>query len=386
MNRILKLLFLLFFVTACSNDTPFPRSAELPLTPYPDTPSPAELDAPLVEAPALVELDMLNELDGWGVTETQIVRTNDGGITWYNVTPPDVTETGYSADTFILDNDHAWVHKPDFENFPNSGVMYRTTDGGLTWTNVTTPFSRGDVNFIDANNGWVLADLGVGAGSNAIAVYQTTNGGMTWEQNYTNDPNSADADNSLPLGGLKSDLVPLNMETAWVGGVVYAPGEVYLYRTDDSGHNWDQVTVELPAGAENFELGIDRDQMQFVSAKNGFIVLRMAGDATQTAVYVTQDAGKTWVLTPTVIDGAGSTEFLSAQEMVLYDGEQFHVTRDAARTWTTVSPDVVFSETFANMEFANTLAGWVITLDPATNHRSLYRTHDGGKTWFPVIP
>lgn len=386
MKRILTLLFLLVFSTACSNNTSSPRSAESPPTPYSDTPSPAEIDAPLVEAPALLELDMFNELDGWGVTETQIVRTNDGGITWYNVTPPDVAEMGFSVDTFILDNNTAWLQKPDFENFPNSGFMYRTTDGGLTWTNASSPFSRGDINFVDSNDGWVLADLGVGAGSNAVAVYQTTDGGDTWEQTYINDPNSPDAGDSLPLGGIKSDLVALDRQTAWISGVVYAPGEVYLYRTEDGGHNWDQVSVALPAGAENFELSIDQDQMQFVSATDGFFVLRMAGDATQTVVYVTHDAGNTWSLGSAIIDGAGAMDFLSAEELIMYDGGQFHVTRDAARTWVTVSPDIVFGEAFANMEFVNTLAGWVMTLDPANNHRSLYRTSDGGATWFPVIP
>jgi photosystem II stability/assembly factor-like uncharacterized protein len=242
MKRILNVLFLLVFVTACSNDTSSPRSAEFPPTPYIDTPSPAEISAPRVEAPALLELNMFNELEGWGVTDTQIVRTNDGGITWYDVTPPDVTELGFSVDTFSLDRNHAWLQKPDFENFPNSGFMYRTTDGGLTWASAATPFSRGDVSFVDPNNGWALADLGVGAGSNAVAVYQTTNGGATWRQTYINDPNSSNASDSLPLGGLKSDLVPLNMETAWVTGVVYAPGDVYLYRTDDGGHNWNRVS------------------------------------------------------------------------------------------------------------------------------------------------
>ena len=67
---------------------------ELSPTPYPDTPSPAGLNAPLIESPVLVKIRFLSELDGWGVTETQIARTNDGGITWYDVTPPDMTETG----------------------------------------------------------------------------------------------------------------------------------------------------------------------------------------------------------------------------------------------------------------------------------------------------
>jgi photosystem II stability/assembly factor-like uncharacterized protein len=248
------------------------------------------------------------------------------------------------------------------------------------------PFSRGDIHFLDDQHGWMLADLGIGAGSNAVAVFQTTDGGATWEQTYTNDPNHANASDSLPLSGIKSGLVPLNMNTAWVSGVIYAPGETYLYRTDDSGRNWMQVVLSLPEGAQNSELGIDAGQMEFVSATDGFIAMRMSGESTQTAFYITTDSGDTWTLMPTIINGAGESEFLSAQETVIYDGEQFYVTHDAARTWVTVAPDIVFDETFANMGFVNTMSGWVITLDPTTNHRSLYRTSDGGATWFPVIP
>ena len=146
------------------------------------------------------------------------------------------------------------------------------------------------------------------------------------------------------------------------------------------------MPMPLPADAQNFELGIDRDQMKFVSPKDGYLALRMSGDATQTAVYVTHDAGNTWRLTPTVLNGAGASSFLTRQEAVIYNGEQFQVTRDEAQTWSAVVPDISFGETFAGMEFVNLTSGWVITIDPSTNHRSLYRTQDGGSTWLPVVP
>jgi len=361
------------------------ENPELPPTPYPDTPAPDAIEAPLVESPAFIEIQFLNELDGWAVTETQLIRTNDGGITWYTVTPSDLTETGYTAETLVFDRNHVWVQKPDFNNFPNNGLLYRTTDGGLTWTISSTPFSGGDLNFIDVNNGWMLADLGVGAGSNAVAVFQTTDGGATWTQTYTNDPNNPEAGDSLPLGGIKSDLVPLDMQTAWVSGVIYSPGTVYLYRTDDGGQTWAPVTLALPEGAENFELGIDRDQLQFVTASEAFLGVRMSGEISQTAIYVTNNAGNTWTLTPALIPNGGESDFLSAQEAIVYNGEQFYVTRDAARTWNVVSPDIVFGDSFATMDFVNLMSGWVVTVDPE-NHRSLYRTMDGGATWLPVIP
>ncbi|HSO11471.1 MAG TPA: hypothetical protein VLT51_03790 [Anaerolineales bacterium] len=387
MKRILSSLFLSsLLLSACTipvgstaqpmEDTPVP---------YPDTPSPVTISAPLVESPALVSIHFINSLDGWGVTETQIVRTNDGGITWYNVTPPDLTETGYKVAMDVLDNDHVWVHLPDYDNYPNSGTLYRTTDGGLAWVTASSPFSGGDIHFLDVNNGWVLADLGVGAGSNAVAVYQTTDGGASWHQKYINDPNAANAGESLPLGGLKAGLAPLNMQTAWVYGVTYASGKPYLFRTDDGGANWSEVTLPLPPGAENFELGIDRDQMKFVSSNDGFIAMRFTGDIYQLAVYVTRDGGNTWTLTPTLIPDGGSVNFMSAEEAVIYNGNQFYVTRDAARTWSIIPPDVKFGDVFAGMDFSDPNTGWVITLDP-NNHRSLYGSGDGGATWFPIIP
>lgn len=397
MTLRIGLLALAFLLSGCNiSVTSFPASpepsventiepTEAPPTPYPDTPAPPSLDAPLIEAPAFIAIQFFNELDGWGLTETYIVRTNDGGINWYNVTPADLDEAGFAVQMFILDNDHAWVQKPDFNNFPNNGLLYHTADGGRTWGISSTPFSGGDLSFLDADNGWVLADLGVGAGSNAVAVFQTTDGGATWTQTYTNDPNNPEAADTLPLGGIKADLVPLNMQTAWVGGVIYSPGTIYLYRTEDGGHTWAPVTLELPDGAENFELGVDRDQMQFISATEGFLIVRMSGDSTQTAVYVTRDGGDTWTLTPTLIPEAGASDILSADEVIIYNGEQFYVTRDAARTWATVTPDIVFGDSFVTMDFVNPNSGRIVNLD-ANGHRSLYRTHDGGATWFPVAP
>lgn len=397
MTLRIGLLALAFLLSGCNiSVTSFPASpepsventiepTEAPPTPYPDTPAPPSLDAPLIEAPAFIDIQFFNELDGWGLTETYIVRTNDGGINWYNVTPADLDEAGFAVQMFILDNDHAWVQKPDFNNFPNNGLLYHTADGGRTWGISSTPFSGGDLSFLDADNGWVLADLGVGAGSNAVAVFQTTDGGATWTQTYTNDPNNPEAADTLPLGGIKADLVPLNMQTAWVGGVIYSPGTIYLYRTEDGGHTWAPVTLELPDGAENFELGVDRDQMQFISATEGFLIVRMSGDSTQTAVYVTRDGGDTWTLTPTLIPEAGASDILSADEVIIYNGEQFYVTRDAARTWATVTPDIVFGDSFVTMDFVNPNSGRIVNLD-ANGHRSLYRTHDGGATWFPVAP
>jgi len=285
--------------------------------------------------------------------------------------------------------------------YPSHGV-YKSSNGGASWTLVysgndgfgtqwngyITPFNwyNNELMSVPDQAGNIFFTGGHQGGDPTYNPFmRSTDGGATWTQTYTNDPNNPEAADTLPLGGIKADLVPLNMQTAWVGGVTYSPGTIYLYRTDDGGHTWAPVTPELPDGAENFEFGIDREQMQFVSATDGFLIVRMSGDSTQTAVYVTRDGGDTWTLTPTLIPEAGASDILSADEVIIYNGEQFYVTHDAARTWATITPDIVFGDSFVTMDFIDPNSGWIVILD-ANDHRSLYRTHDGGVTWSPAAP
>jgi photosystem II stability/assembly factor-like uncharacterized protein len=113
--------------------------------------------------------------------------------------------------------------------------------------------------------------------------------------------------------------------------------------------------------------------------------MRLTSANDQLALYVTQDGGNSWTLTPNVLPGSGVADFISAQEAVVFSSDQFYVTRDAARTWNIVLPDLKFGEVFAGMDFFDTLHGWVLTMDPS-GRRTLYRSHDGGATWFPIVP
>ncbi len=403
MKKYFSFLFLLIFITACAapateivllpeptateaavvetTATEIQAAAQSALAPE-NTPLPAVVEAPIIESPSIIFIDMMDEVYGWGITETEVVSTNDGGVTWYNVTPPGLIDVGYSVFTDFLDKSHAWVQTVDPNNYPNGGSIYRTTDGGLTWEAFQTPFSAGDMEFLDADNGWMMADLGVGAGSMAIAIFQTTDGGASWNRTYTNDPSIEGAGDSLPLGGIKVMMVPLDMNTAWVGGVVYSSGSTYLFRTDDGGKTWSQVTMMLPGKAQSSELTIE--QVKFFSPTQGFLAIRLTSNSLETIFYITQDGGQTWNPAPASLPNSGKLEIPSATEMIFYYNSQFYVTKDAANTFETITPNVAFGEFLTDMNFVNASTGWVITTSP-TNQRTLYKTTDGGLTWFPLI-
>ncbi len=346
------------------------------------TPLPASIDAPLIESPSIIFINMLDEVYGWAVTETELIRTNDGGVTWYNVTPPGLTDVGYSVFTEFLDKTHAWVQVIDPNNYPNGGTLYRTSDGGITWDSSETPFSSGDIEFVDADHGWMMADLGVGAGSMAVSVFRTSDGGATWARAFTNDPNLEGAGDSLPLSGIKVMLVPLDVNTAWIGGVIYSSGSTYLFRTEDGGKTWAQATMMLPAEAQSSELMIE--QVKFFAPEQGFLAIRMTSTDQQTIIFTTKNGGETWDPAPAKLPSLGRLEIPSAKEMIFYYNNQFYVTKDAAATFEVINPDVNFGESLTDMSFVNSSTGWVVTTSP-TDQRKLYKTTDGGKTWFAII-
>lgn len=320
---------------------------------------------------------MLDENAGWGISDTAVLRTADGGVTWHDVTPRNARSLGYAASSEFLDSQHAWLLLPD-EKSMFAGTLDRTIDGGATWSSFPVPFGGGVMRFLDPAHGWMMASLGAGMGSEAVAVYQTTDAGSTWSRTYANDPTQGGAEGGLPLGGIKDGITPADMTTAWIGGVTYAVGQIYLYQTHDAGHTWMQSPVEVPTGYVQAEA--ETTGPIFVNAKIAFLPVHLSTqNGVMLAIYVSRDGGASWLLTPTLIPLGGQADFVSDQAGFVWNGSVLYVTKDGAQSWTTISPDTAFGATFGGMDFVSPLIGFVVT--DASGARTLYRTLDGGVTW-----
>lgn len=353
-----------------------PDTVSLPASqapqPIPATPAPA------VPSPALLSFHMLDERAGWGITETGVFRTDDGGLSWQDITPPGAAILAYGVASFFLDASHGWVLLVNQDNPMTAGTLYRTVNGGGTWDSIPVPFGGGRLVFLDASNGWMLADQGVAAGSNAVSVLQTTDGGSTWILNFVNDPTFPGATDSLPLSGLKNGLSPIDMQTAWIGGVTYAAGVVYLYRTSDGGHLWEQVPFRVPADQAQAQL--DTDGPIFVGPRDAFLPIHVySSNGTQLDLYASHDRGESWTRQSSLPNG-GSLDFVSPNDGIFWDGAAFYVTHDGAANWQRIVPNVAFGENFADLDFVSPLLGWVLTND-VTGRRRLYVSTDGAANW-----
>ena len=115
-----------------------------------------------------------------------------------------------------------------------STALYRTTNGGTSWSNITgtIPVGSGDITYIcikndDPNTAWV--SLG---GYNTTRVYQTINGGTSWTNISTGLP-------SLPV----MCLVQNKQNTSQVE--LYAGTDVGVYMKAGSA-NWTMFSTGLP--------------------------------------------------------------------------------------------------------------------------------------------
>jgi photosystem II stability/assembly factor-like uncharacterized protein len=288
---------------------------------------------------------------------------------------------GTPTSSFFLDPTTGWVVIPGAD--PTSGTLHHTTDGGVTWASITVPFGGGSIKFVDSMNGWELVGLGAGMSHEAVAIFRTNDGGTTWSQVFINDPNASSSSDSLPFVGDKNGISALDANNGWVTGSQPSDNFIYVYSTQDGGITWTHQDLTLPIGYSNAMT--DAYLPVFFGTRDAILPVRLYATDIGAEFYISHDGGQNWTAT-TPVAQEGLFSIASATEFFVWDGgSSLKVTHDAGASWSTVMPNINIQGTISSMEFVNANTGWVITSD-SSNHKSLYKTIDGGKTWNILNP
>ena len=108
-----------------------------------------------------------------------VYKSTDGGLRWQpNATSPLPVSLGSPAQFGWTDGEDGWVASGDGHG------LYRTTDGGRTWTRTPLPNAAGpaalegrlQIAFTDAQDGFLAASNRSGT----CEIYSTHDGGQTW--------------------------------------------------------------------------------------------------------------------------------------------------------------------------------------------------------------
>jgi len=190
---------------------------------------------------ALYRVRFVDPETGWvSGQEGLILHTTDGGKTWVR------QKTGTSVYLFSLsfiDRNRGWA-------IGDKSILVQTTDGGGTWSlhKITTAAQKEvsaeeaiasadpvlyDVQFIDANNGWVVGEFG--------KIYHTTDGGQTWTEQQLSLI-GAEVVDALDL----PTFFGVRFSDAQTGLAAGLDGKIA--RTSDAGASWkfEKMKLEYP--------------------------------------------------------------------------------------------------------------------------------------------
>jgi len=439
MRKYLILLPGLFFIQACAVITGLkitqtlptytaeveqviPPAAVLSSTPTPTLPLPLPQVNPSGKpAPRFASLRMFTNDTGWAVgaepeAAQLIFRTQDGGYNWTYAGPPqlDAIPVGTNAHAYFLDAEHAWVsYYPAVAPANGPSSVWRTQDGGLSWTPGFTPPPHPDIPdyafeglyFSDPQTGWLMLAHSPGAGHAPVSLFRSRDAGAHWETLLDPFEGQADRLHTCCRGGMLF-VDRQNGLVAYAGGPYTAP---MVHITRDGGSTW--RSIELPlADPEEFEGAAcgSESLSQLSGSKVALVVscfdLERLEPGSLANLYISEDAGMSWRSLPLPeepFEGSASgnlqreyhVQFIDAQNGWLFlqvqdwsQGEtpvvhtSLYQTQDGGSLWTPRARLNWIGE----FSFSDPLNGWAITR--LGDDLGLLRTQDGGGSWIPLNP
>ncbi len=339
--------------------------------------------------------------------------SNDAGDHWDTLQLPN---TSYGKKGFFLDNQHWWAG-----DFALTSSLYKTEDGGLSWTQPTTQtfeFIR-SIHFFDQQNGLLLDNNGLYETSdggqnwnfiyapvtpndmhvydeNTIVIAQgnggfsnTEDGGQTWTTHYPDQTTELYSCTGLPngsfwatgkytsifftqnaspddwvdqVGGYKGTLSQIAFTNADTGFVM---GYETLLRTFDGGANWENLQDQLPFSS----------LIAFhVEAPSHIWLINTQGN-----IAFSMDSGNNWTMTSNL--GASSFKKIvrsPSQELFLLSKTgQIWKSTDEGLNWN-LQQDLPDSD-YEDLVFSSSESAWI-----AGTNGKLYHSTDGGSTWSSV--
>ncbi len=159
-----------------------------------------------------------------------LYKTTDGGLTWTSVSKPSSTNQGL----YFTDANKGFV-------FGTS--LYSTSNGGATWTLINLNMDAGAyltrVRFFNSNTGYAVGYYGNLPNNGLCAyIFKTTDGGATWTRQICPS-----------IGGdMLRDVYFIDANNG------FASGEGMILQTTDGGTNWHISALPIPNGSVSYSI------------------------------------------------------------------------------------------------------------------------------------
>ncbi|MEN0055121.1 MAG: ELWxxDGT repeat protein [Mucilaginibacter sp.] len=296
------------------------------------------IESPDTAYPYLNHMVFSSALTGYIFSDYKLYKTINGGKTWKKL---NFNGSGLTGGWFIDDNNGFICG--------GSQTLLHTTDGGVSWTNITTAslgFNIGfsSIAFVNATTGFLATTSG--------ALLQTQDSGLTWSK----------------VGAVSANYIPrMIFQDAKTGYILSNGGTVF--KTIDGGVTW---TSEL--SSNNALLGL-----AYNAAKNKYCLvghgLSLGSSAEQGRCIYLKDGAGAWAVRSVIDGGDYYTENVVDDKTAYVFGSNNIKTTDGGITWKKINAASDTYNSIRNSSFTSKDVGYYADLYHA------YKTINGGDTW-----
>jgi photosystem II stability/assembly factor-like uncharacterized protein len=298
----------------------------------------------------------------------------------------------------------------------NFARVYRTFNGGRTWSSSPTPASETynfiaptDVAFAGPHHLWLLRHDGAAMGSEQVSVFKTGTAGAHWVRVACTAVPAAEAgcrkSSGIQFGGHKDNIVFQSLTHGWITESD-ASGIPSLYVTNDGGYRWILTHPRLPRGvpAANVKTRtFPNAEYEQPIVFGSFVILptlvtvcntsKGRGTTCRNTLYalLSFNGGRTWTASRHIPAAANDTlstpwQVMTARIWCSVAGSHLWVTHDAGRHWRSTPLHFPAGSKLLQIQFVSPTSGWAIaghtnTDDSYARQTTLLRTTDAGRSW-----
>lgn len=300
------------------------------------------------------EYSFISENEGWIIAnwmdlaelknEIRIFKTTNGGMDWQDLDISiDINISIYDLNDIEFVNNRVGyllatsksVNSEEPDSY--SGLIYKTEDGGLNWTQIDSWASERlyQVTFTDSLNGFLLSQPNSAMTTN---LHTTNDGGNTWE--------------ALPDSGY-GNVHFVSSRVAWAGN----------FKTTDGGETWKYQEFNFP------DLENSIDKIYFADSLTGYAI-------NYKTILKTNDGGNSWSIQKEIDRSSINDIKFYNKDIGWVCGSSGTIfkTIDGGENWIGLKKEVIAN--LYDVDFADSETGCAVG-----DNGSILHTDNGGITW-----
>lgn len=297
-----------------------------------------------------------------GISTTQIYKSTDGGQTWSRISTINSNSSDFAINPL----------NPNIMYVLVGWGIYKSTDKGATWTfysfgaNNYSSSGRLGVNRGDGNTVYASGYRYESAGTYYMTVYKSTDGGNTWTFSKLSPGASYAYTNGLAVS-------PTNANIIYACGYYYS-GTAYfykVYKTTNGGNTWQDVSGSIYGTPYAVVLDPNNSNKAYVLISG--------------KVFRTSDGGGTWAASAGYVYG-NDLAIDPVNTNILFAGynKTVYKSMDSGQNWTSYSTGLLgycnhllISPSGSSSQFTWGAGGGIFYGSTA----GVFRSADGGTTW-----